>query len=58
MILVRSTRKVEDHFKEKEASLFVTVAEDHDILQRNSLVEDLVVFVVKLWTMKFLIALE
>jgi hypothetical protein len=29
-----------------------------DILLRNALVEDLVVFVVKLWTMKFWISLE
>jgi hypothetical protein len=58
MILVRSIGKVRDHLKEKEVSFFVIAIEDRDILLRNALIEDLVFFVVKLWTMNFWISLE
>ena len=40
-------------FKRKRGLNLVTFVEDRDTLLRNSLVEDIVVFVVKLWTMKF-----
>jgi hypothetical protein len=53
MILVCSTRKVRDHLREREDELFITIVEDRDIFLRNALVEDPVVFVVKLWIMKF-----
>jgi hypothetical protein len=58
MILVCSTRKVGDHLREREDEIFVKAAKGCDILLRNALVEDLVVFVVKLWNMKFWICLE
>jgi hypothetical protein len=58
MILARSTRKFGDHGREREDYLFVIVAEDHDILLRNALGETLVASVVRLWTMKYWIALE
>jgi hypothetical protein len=57
MILVRSIEEVGDRLNEREELTFVTVAEYLDILLRNSLVEDLVVFVAKLWTMRYSIAL-
>jgi hypothetical protein len=52
-ILVHSTGKVGDHLKEREDYPSVTAAENWDILLRNALEEDLVVFVVNLWTMKY-----
>jgi hypothetical protein len=58
MILVHNTRKVGDHLKEYKDEPFVTVAEDWDIWLKNSLVEDLVVFTIELWTMKYCIDLE
>jgi hypothetical protein len=48
MILMRSTRKVGDHLRERDDQPYVTVAEDQEILLRNALVKDLVVFVAKL----------
>jgi hypothetical protein len=53
IILVHGTRKAGDDLREREDLLFVTVAEDRDMLLRNALVKYLVVFVVTLWTMKF-----
>jgi hypothetical protein len=58
MILVHSIEEVGDHLKEREDRPSVTVAEDQDILLRNALKEDLVVFVANPWTMKCWISLE
>jgi hypothetical protein len=48
MTLVRSIEEAGDHLKERKDRLSVTVSEDQDILLRNALEKDLVVFVVKL----------
>jgi hypothetical protein len=58
IIIACSTKKAGYHLKEREDQPFVIVVEDRDILLRNALGKDLVVFVVKLWTMKCWIALE
>jgi hypothetical protein len=58
MILVHSIEEVGDRLKEREESLIVTAVEDLEIFLRNALAEDLVVFVAKLWTMRYWISLE
>jgi hypothetical protein len=58
MILMRSARKVGDHLRGRDGLTLCYNCRKLAILLRISLIEDLVVFFVKLWTMTFWISLE